>query len=1197
MINDSAKKTTPEQNENGYEKWTSRLRYTKSFLAKLYLSDRDLKEIYCALFNKFSEYVGVSECTAFSGVTFSVKRKPLAKVVFSGKKLAVYFAIDPSTHSDGKYKLTEVKNVKKYSAFPSKYRIRSNGGLKFALSVADEVIANFALEKKAEPTPATYKDFPTDSFSNLVSRGLIRQINLPKRSEYGKSSGFLTLRYVKSFLAKLYLSDRDLKEAYCIILNKFAAYKNVSERTAFSGVTFSVKRKPLAKVVFSGKKLAVYFAIDPSTHSDGKYKLTEAKSVKKYSALPSKYRIRSNGGLKFALSVADEVIANFALEKKAVEPTPATYKDFPTDSFSNLVSRGLIRQVNVSDRSDADLISDEAAPALSENPIDTVAETYEEGDTVAETYGESGTAAGNYETDGAYNGEPTEQTDFGEIVSDTINTNAALTKRYAEYGELLNSFLGDGEIKFVKKKQIRSVDERWVSAIEDCLPAIDEVLRNPSRFIEETEELLPIERTKKVTTQSIKHLSQHTGLISRIENDMVIPSKLLNVFRDESVMTYENKFVNTLLMRLFDFVTERYETALENGANAVKYEFSFSDKLERDLERGKLSLSLETVIPSDKNEKSRFFGSDLWERVKHLNGIITDYRKSDFAMQMGNASIFPPVVRTNPILKNKNLHQCLELWEFLEGYDDDDGVSVSEEELSVSEIQQTFVREGLAEQYTIFRKFVSLAGAGDAGRADTPVTGNTDVIENSETSVSPNALQPERENGNGEENEIAALVDIALQAESLALNELKEQQEKIRAEREALLREEQEEIPKEEIKSAVDDIPVEYPEYKYEQAEAPAVEKSDEEIDDAETDDEKETQETDENGESVIYVKSFASKLALADEKLKGYYCEIANAFLSRAGVRERTAFDHADFVKGRKTLARVIIIGKSVRVFFALPPETVAEKYRVADKSGVKRYAATPSMLKVRGPRGLKHALELVSLVCDGLNTTAPVAVKNIGDYPEKSFAELLSVGEIRRKVVSRSENSAVADKIRSVRPAGNAQKYDYSEEVAEYIKKSENKKGKKIVLKTVTPSEIVKAVKQVDEAERSAAEAEKAERDAQLLAEKAKRDAELQVERERISAETGGDPLYFREEADIAADDVVTEIKPEKKQERQKSDASAEVPAGGDVLAPKPITMEEISRMNDKRSKVTVAEESLKNKTEKRGLFARLFGKKDKK
>ena len=53
-------------------------------------------------------------------------------------------------------------------------------------------------------------------------------------------------------------------------------------------------------------------------------------------------------------------------------------------------------------------------------------------------------------------------------------------------------------------------------------------------------------------------------------------------------------------------------------------------------------------------------------------------------------------------------------------------------------------------------------------------------------------------------------------------------------------------------------------------------------------------------------------------------------------------------------------------------------------------------------------------------------------------------------------------------------------------------------------------------------------------------------------------------------------------------------EVPAGGDVLAPKPITIEEIKNMDAKNKKSAATETATENKTEKHGLFARLFGKK---
>lgn len=43
---------------------------------------------------------------------------------------------------------------------------------------------------------------------------------------------------------------------------------------------------------------------------------------------------------------------------------------------------------------------------------------------------------------------------------------------------------------------LRCIDETWIKAVEESLPALDELIRNPSHFIAETEEILPIEMTK-----------------------------------------------------------------------------------------------------------------------------------------------------------------------------------------------------------------------------------------------------------------------------------------------------------------------------------------------------------------------------------------------------------------------------------------------------------------------------------------------------------------------------------------------------------------------------------------------------------------------------------------------------------------------------------------------------------------------------
>ena len=96
----------------------------------------------------------------------------------------------------------------------------------------------------------------------------------------------------------------------------------------------------------------------------------------------------------------------------------------------------------------------------------------------------------------------------------------------------------------------RAIDTEWIEKIEYTIPYLDEFIRNPGIAIQEIEEVLPVEATKKIIEKSIRYLAQHTNHILKIENGEVTPSKILNVFRDETFLTYENKFINTLLIRL-----------------------------------------------------------------------------------------------------------------------------------------------------------------------------------------------------------------------------------------------------------------------------------------------------------------------------------------------------------------------------------------------------------------------------------------------------------------------------------------------------------------------------------------------------------------------------------------------------------------------------------------------------------------------
>ncbi len=296
---------------------------------------------------------------------------------------------------------------------------------------------------------------------------------------------------------------------------------------------------------------------------------------------------------------------------------------------------------------------------------------------------------------------------FRGVYDDTLYFVDGMVEQYDFYPEIIDALKnGNASIELKKRYMLKAIDEEWVEKIEDCLPALDEIIRKPSRFIEETEKVLPIELSRNIGSRSIQHLSQHTDYISKVEGDEITPSKILNVFRDETMATYENKFINTLLNRLYIFVERRYDTARNEGKDEKNTTLTFKEDFTHGEVKARMNFSVEiSEEPADGEElKNYTYTTDLWQRVIKLHHICRAYMHSDFAKNLDRQFIRPPVVRTNAILKNKNLRQCLELWEFIESYENIGYNMLVQENLE--DIDPKYVQElyySSALQYLIFR--------------------------------------------------------------------------------------------------------------------------------------------------------------------------------------------------------------------------------------------------------------------------------------------------------------------------------------------------------------------------------------------------------------------------------------------------------------------------------------------------------------
>ena len=215
----------------------------------------------------------------------------------------------------------------------------------------------------------------------------------------------------------------------------------------------------------------------------------------------------------------------------------------------------------------------------------------------------------------------------------------------------------------------KDIDVSWVESIETGLVSIDNVIRNPSKTIINVEEVVPIALSKKITVDSVKHLAQHTDLIQSVdpETGKITPSKVLNIHKEESYLTYENKFVNTLIDRLFIFVNKRYEKLKAVSSSEEVFAMEYNTAFESG-SGGKMKMTL-NIETSDSLEAADENGSTLWDRVEKIRMIVESYKSSPFCQQMGQNYIRPPVMRTNAIMKNVDLKACLVLWQFIEGYD------------------------------------------------------------------------------------------------------------------------------------------------------------------------------------------------------------------------------------------------------------------------------------------------------------------------------------------------------------------------------------------------------------------------------------------------------------------------------------------------------------------------------------------------
>ena len=240
----------------------------------------------------------------------------------------------------------------------------------------------------------------------------------------------------------------------------------------------------------------------------------------------------------------------------------------------------------------------------------------------------------------------------------------------------------ESTLKVQTDKKYVTRDVEWMDMMEEVIPYLDSIFRTPNRFIANEEEIVKIEQARKVSVETIKHLSKHTNFIQTVDQETgdVIPSKLLNVRKEESYDTYENRLIYTLIQNMKFFINKRKTSLMESmgienkDENKDNKQLEYNAKSKLNNEDVDINVSISSKLDSQGKEDQEK-NENMLERIEKIENKITDVESNDVYKIIDKLNITlvkEPIRKTNVVLKNVHFQYAMKLWEFLkENFDEE----------------------------------------------------------------------------------------------------------------------------------------------------------------------------------------------------------------------------------------------------------------------------------------------------------------------------------------------------------------------------------------------------------------------------------------------------------------------------------------------------------------------------------------------
>lgn len=234
-------------------------------------------------------------------------------------------------------------------------------------------------------------------------------------------------------------------------------------------------------------------------------------------------------------------------------------------------------------------------------------------------------------------------------------------------GDFLFNELQQGE-KTIYNKTVRETkifDGNFLDVVIGAYPSLLKICRDPKKTLAYMQEVVAMEKAKKVDSESIRHLASHTQYIRDInEQNEVILSKILSTYAEDNICIYENRFIKSLINRVIVFLDTRLKLMDENLESISADEIRYKNNIK--LSHRKIDLEMNIKISNeilDETQKAR----ELFDKTKNALDKYRALKGTGLYQAVAKfKDVVPPIMKTNIILHNPDFKIAYNLWLYID---------------------------------------------------------------------------------------------------------------------------------------------------------------------------------------------------------------------------------------------------------------------------------------------------------------------------------------------------------------------------------------------------------------------------------------------------------------------------------------------------------------------------------------------------